>query len=268
MRTARTTARTSSRVDMRRLGMAVSMPGIDPACWVALATVDDDEEAFTWEPGTGWLVDVTFHWGKLDQDGPHACRVASAFSTAGELSSCPVQPGAEVLVVLPGDGDPNDTPVIVAQLSNKGSSPVPLTISSSPAPELVDEAFARATFFLVTTKDLKLQVGSAARLDASSSAGVHAPAVTLAEPTASQPFVRGTALANALSSFLDSTTTMANALSSAFTAAATASVGPLSPLAAQFTAMATAVNAWKPAIVTLKSALVPGNVLSTKIHGE
>lgn len=260
-------SRVGTSVDVGRVAEALSRPGIDASCWLHLGRVDDDPDAVSWVEGTGWLVDVTMHGGKLDQAPSITCRVASCFSSSLEGASCPVKRGSEVVVSFPGDGDPNDSPVIVGQVAN-ASTPVPASIFTSPAPEPIDEAFAERTLFLVSSDDMKLQVGDTFRLDAQASAGLHAPAVTLAEPTAQEPFVRGTQLANALGSFLDATSTMANALSTAFSSAATASTGPLAPLATPFAAMATAINVWKPAISTLKATLTAGQVLSTKIRGE
>lgn len=238
------------KLDMRLLAEAVSAPGIDPSCWLSLGSVDDDDNAFSWEPGTGWLVDVTFHGGKLDQVPSVSCRVSSALAGPGELSSCPIGKGVEVLVAMPGDGDPNDSPVIVAQLPNKGSSSVPLAIfAGTSLPEVIDEAFARAVLFLVTSKDVKLDVGQVFRLQAVLEAGLHAQTVTLADPTAAQAFVRGTDFALALNAFLVATNVMATTL-------------------AGVPGMSAAVATWQTAIANMIAALVPGQSLSTRIRGE
>lgn len=235
--------------DARRMAELVSAPGIDTSVWLQLARVDDDDEAFSWVEGTGWLVDVTCHGGKLDQV-PATCRVASSLASAGELSSCPIEKGAEVLVAFPGDGDPNDSPVIVAQMSNQGSSPVPLAIFvATPSPEPIDEAFARATLFLVTSKDVKLDVGEVFRLQAQQEVGLHAQLVTLADPTAAEAFVRGTTFATALNVFLVATNVMANTL-------------------AGVPGMSASVATWQTAIANMIASLVPGQSLSTRIRGE
>lgn len=256
-------------VDMRRLAQAVSAPGIDPSCWLTLGRVDDDDEAFSWVAGTGWVVDVTFHGGKLDQVASIPCRVGASIASSGELSSCPIAKGAEVLVAFPGDGDLNDSPVILAQLPNAGRNPAPAFIfAETTSPEPIDEAFARSTIFLVVESDVKLDVGKVFRLQAVDEAGLHAQVVTLAEKDATQAFVRGTAFATALGAFLDATDVMASALATAFGTAATASTGPLAALATPFGAMQAAILTWKPSIAVLKATLVPGNALSERIRGE
>ncbi len=234
---------------MNRLAMALSMPGIDSSCWLTLGSVDDDHDAFTWVPGTGWLVDVTFHGGKLDQVPSVPCRVASGFASSNEVSSCPLNAGDEVLVAMPGLGDPNMSPVVIARLTNQGSSPVPQFIFTVPVPELIDEIFARATHFLVTTKDVKAQVGNEFRVDAQASAGLHAPLVTLADPVATQAFVRGTDFAAALNTFLAATNVAAGAL-------------------AGLPGMAGPMATWQAAITNMITALAPGVALSVKIRGE
>lgn len=276
--------RLSRHVNMKLLGAAVSAPGIDTSCWVSMARVDSEEDALTWEEGIGWIVDVTLHGGKLD-GSPLTCRVASSFSSSGEAASCPVDLGAEVVVLLPGDGNPNDTPTIIAQVANNGYAQVPVQIFD----EVIDLAFVRATHFMVSTKDLKLQVGKVARVDATESAGLHAPAVTLADPEADQAYVRGNDFAQAMGTFLDGCGTFSSVAVTALDLAAAASVGPLAALKAQFTALGVAFATWggtsagfvsttappipkvpfaSSAAGVLKAKLVSGQVLSTKIKGQ
>lgn len=126
-----------------RLARAIGHPGIDPRSWMAIARVDDDEDAIRFEPPMGWLVDVTFTTGALAQVGPVPCRVAPDFAGAGATRSTPIDRDCEVLVAVPS-GDPNDSPSIVGQLHNGGGCPVPESVAGQP----LTEELARSTHLL------------------------------------------------------------------------------------------------------------------------
>jgi len=218
--------------DMVRIGEAVSQPGIDPSSWANIARVDDDPDAITWDEEIGWIVDVTFQGGKLDQEGPVPCRVSAPFAAKMELESNPIAQGCEVLVVLPG-GDANESPMIVGQMSNSGDCPVPLAFraqGTESAPTPITESLMLDTHVLITEHSKRQQVGAYWRCDATDAAGLHAEGVTLADPNATQAYVRGDEFGEALGAFCDGVNTMTELAVTAFAELEKLAVGPIAPL--------------------------------------
>lgn len=124
-------ARKRKRVDVRRLGEAVSYPGIDPRTWVGIALVEDEEDARTWDPELGWVVDVAMLGGDLDGETELPCRVSEGLGGDGYGEFLPPAAGCEVVVALPS-GDPEESPVIVGRSHNARTAKAPATIHGLP----------------------------------------------------------------------------------------------------------------------------------------
>ncbi len=155
-----TRSRTRRTIDVGRLREAMSAPGADPRSWVVLARVDDDPDAIRWEPGTGWLVDVTVGSGELAGEDMIVCRVGSGLGGTSHESR-PVPRGAEVVVVFPA-GDPNVSPVIIDYVHNPTDSAVPSEVNGTP----VDEARALSTMLTKTTAGVDAELGAQVRIRA------------------------------------------------------------------------------------------------------
>lgn len=133
-------SRIRTRFDVRRMAEAVKSPGIDPRTWTTTGRVDDDEDAIRWDAKLGWLIDVTFTGGDLDQEGPVVCRVASHVASQGNGRIEPVERDCEVIVVVT-EGDPNSNPVIIGQIFNGGGCEAPTQVND----KTIDEALALVT---------------------------------------------------------------------------------------------------------------------------
>lgn len=260
---------TRKHVDMGRLREALRGPGADTRSWIASARVDDDPDAIRWDDALGWIVDVTFYGGSLDQEGPVACRLGGAFAQDGATRSDPPTRGAEVLVALPS-GDPNADPIIVARLHNT-SEPVPLTIFGLP----ITEATALLAHLLVSPLGLQQEYALAARLRALkwlieggsvALAGTVQLGVTVlpdgsvVPPT--QPMLRGADFTGAtLGQLVSALSTFAGALGPAI-----ALLAPAAIPAAAVTALGTAATDLATQLAAFQTAAV-GN-LSTQVAGE
>lgn len=199
-------SRIRQRLDVRRLGVAVSYPGIDPRIWLAYGRVDDDADAVRWDSALGWLADVTLLGGGVDQEGA-TCRMGQVFGADQQGSFQPLV-GGELVVVLVPEGDLNVAPVIVGMLASP-DLPVPGSVNG----QTIDEDFAKAAHILVTEKNVQQEVGEKWRTSATSRATLEAPEVRLANEDADQDFVRGNDYADAEGQFLDALTTFLHQIS-------------------------------------------------------
>lgn len=107
-------SRVSTKIDVRRLGEAVSFPGIDPRDWLQLATVTDQG----FDPDEGIFVDVVYQHSGI----PDTCYLGQAYAGAEFGEHCPVDIGDTVLVACPM-GDPGYGPVIICRWNNSGDKP-------------------------------------------------------------------------------------------------------------------------------------------------
>lgn len=253
-----TKARIRASLDYGRLREAISGPGADPRTWLALARVDDDEDAITFDPspaqdgtGGGWLVDVTFQGGALDQEGPIPCRVSAAFAGESRTRSEPFERGCEVVVAV-NEGDPNAAPVIIGRVHNGGDCQVPNQVNGTD----IDEDYAQATHIFVTPHAVDEQVDGTRRVKTGDTHRLLGPLLELADENASQSFVLGDAQKTALETFSQS-------VLSAFT-----DLVPPGPPATPVTGVqaAAAVATITAAVAQLSVDL--GNALSGKIKGE
>ena len=157
-----TSARRRRNVDMGRLRAAMRGPGADTRVWLAAARVDDDPDAISWDTSLGWIVDVTFYGGPLDQEGPVPCRMGMPFAQDGATKSDPPSPDCQVLVAIT-DGDANSGPVIVGRIHNAGDCSPPATVNTYP----IDEDEALATHIVVTPNGAQEQYGDDRQVSAS-----------------------------------------------------------------------------------------------------
>lgn len=112
-------------MDARRLGLAVSYPGIDPRTWVTNGRLEEDTDSLRWDPMVGWIIDVTLLGSSLEGQNEVACRVTDE---DGVFS--PFKPGTEVIVGLPaGEAD---GAVVLGVLHNQDGDQVPTTVTGLP----------------------------------------------------------------------------------------------------------------------------------------
>lgn len=205
-----TGSRIRRQFDQGRLGLLASAPGIDSRTWIVIARVDDDADAVRWadeqDGPLGWLVDVTVQGGPLDQEPIDGCRVASAFAGADRGRFDPVERGALVVVAL-SEGGTNAEPTIVGVLPTDGAAP-PAEVNG----EALDEELAKATHVLVTPHAIEYQAGGDVRVKSDGVARWLGQDVELAELNASEPYVLGNKLKNALEAFAQSVQTAATQL--------------------------------------------------------
>lgn len=187
-----TSSRIRRTVDFGRIREGMRGPGSDTRTWLALARVDDDDDAISYDrappdgEGLGWIVDVTFQGGELDQEGPIPCRVSAAFAGDGQTRQEPVERGCEVLVLIP-EGNSNASPTIIGQIHNGGDCRVPAEVNGVQ----IDEDYSKATHILVTPLAVDQQVAGTRRIKTGDTHRILGPLVELADEGAGQAFVRG-----------------------------------------------------------------------------
>jgi hypothetical protein len=259
-----TRARKRPIPDFGRMREGLRGPGIDTRVWIAMARVDDDPDAIRYSPpdgedgAVGWIVDVTFQGGPLDQDGPVPCRVGASFAGDGALRSDPPSRGCEVAVLIP-EGDPNASPTIIAQLSNDDGCPVPGEVNG----RTLDEEKALATHVLRTPHGIEEQAGGDITRASDATHRVLGALVELADEDAGQAFVRGNDQLDALNQFLDALNAKLTTESSAFGSILNASTGDGG---AAIAAHVTQIASLQAQISAVKSSLQAA--LSSKVKGE
>lgn len=246
--------------DRGRFGQLAQQPGIDTRSWIVLGRVDDDDDAIRWSGAEGddgplgWIVDVTIQGGDLDQEDGVPCRLGAAYARDGEIRSDPPARGCLVLVALPS-GNLNTEPTIIGELPTDGCAP-PSQVNGTD----IDSDYALATHIFVTSLAVDQEVAGDRRVQTGegSTHRILGEAVELADEGAEQPFVRGTAYADAESDFLDALDTFAQAVNTGITSASATDLGGVT-ITPAVTALAQAVAAFKAA---------RNDYLSTKITGD
>lgn len=251
---------------MGRLREAIRGPGADTRVWLLAARVDDDADAIVLDPELGWIVDVTFYGGALDQEGPVPCRLGMSFAENRGTRSCPVSANCEVLVAVT-DGDANSNPIIVARMHNGGGCEFPLLVNLT----TITEDYALANHILVTKHGADEQYGGDRRvtapsqlLEAETVAQVAAPTIFLGGTTATpvtsaipptDPGVKGNALVTAQAQL----TTSLNVYALAMAGGVIPPAVPAAPVthaqaAAAATALVAALTAYSTAVTATLSA--------------
>lgn len=115
-------SRVSGTLDTRRLGQAVSHPGIDPRTWVSLAIVNH----VVIDPAEGPFADITLM--PLAQE--KTARVGVEYAGNGFGVWAPIEIGDEVLVEAPS-GNPDEGLVITRRLYSR-SDPPPQAMVDNP----------------------------------------------------------------------------------------------------------------------------------------
>lgn len=124
-------SRVGGKIDMQRLAMGVSMPGIDPRIWVSLCVVN----AVTVD-GTGYFADVSImSTATTDDDGnvvaqTETVRIAPEYAGNGFGLYVPIDVGDEVIVEWI-DGDP-DHGGILTKRAWSSSDPPPDVAQNNP----------------------------------------------------------------------------------------------------------------------------------------
>lgn len=201
------------RPDYRRVGDAVSFPGIDPRTWVSLARVDTDEDAIVWDEEEGWLVDVTFVGGELDGEGPVVATMGSLAQGNGQGRYLPPRAGGLVLVSVP-NGDANDEVVILQQVHTTNEVAA-TTINGDTIVERDagnGEVAAIETHIDAFPQEDADQQWRTRRVATSGAHRLHGETLELGIPDADQPFARGNDLADALNNLSSALDTFLNAL--------------------------------------------------------
>lgn len=246
------TARALRPLDATRLGQGGARPGNDPRAWVALCRVE--EVAYD----QGSVVVARAIEGPLMGE-PITCDVGQGVATEGGMSSTPIAIGDICLIGIFG-GDANHMPVVLAFV-HEPETPPPATVNG----QTIDADLLAAAYVLADPDRIAELALKTVRLVAE--------AISLGDtPDPSQPFVRGQAFMDALSTFLEACSTLVGTpttgLLGAFTELGAASTGTLTPLSLPFGIAVDALGVWKVAIAKFKSHLVKGDALSTVITGE
>lgn len=116
------------RVDVERIGEAVSRPGIDPRTWVTMGRTDSGADSRQFDPLHGWIVDVTTY-GTTCHGQSVACRIASPFpGLDGYGEYRPPAEDEEVVVLFPG-GDPDEDPIVIGVVTNSDGGGAPSMVA-------------------------------------------------------------------------------------------------------------------------------------------
>lgn len=242
---------------MGRLAIASSRPGNDPRMWLGVGRVDNDQDAIRWDANLGWLVDITFATGQLAGEGPYTCRVSQAWAGDGEGDFDPPTLGSAVAISIM-EGTPTASLWIIGPAADPDFPP-PTSVNGQD----IDEDFAKANHVRVSTHSLQAQYGSKWRTSATDRATLEAPKVQLQSDDADQPYVRGTAYADALGTFLDALLVVFVAVGTFATAVGSAIPALVVPAQTLNTAISTAFQAQ---LTQFKNARQ--QYLSTKINGD
>ncbi len=239
------------RVPWEKLRQALAGPSQDTRAWIAIARVDDDPDAIRLDEEMGWIADVTFQSGPLNQVGPVACRVGQ--SAEGAL--VPVNRNDEVLVSIT-DGDANSGPVISARLQN-AENPIPATVNGFP----INEALAAINYILASqVNGAQVEFGAALQVQAllvqlMASTFVFLGGTPTVPPT--EPVIKGLQYNAALSAFLNAQIAWAAELTAVVIATAAVAVPPvptvtLATQAGNYAAALTAFGASSAAALSTK----------------
>lgn len=221
--------------DVRRLAEAMKAPGNDPRTWVTAGRIDDDPDAVHFDPGVGWIVDVTFYGSGLEDDTGRPCRVAGLGAPGqGRGEYIPPTPGAELLVVVPG-GDVQAGTVAVGYLTNEDDGSPPTTVNGLP----IEAELSVSTPLAVSPFDTEI-VSSPhnRRADYGGSWVVQSEDVRLGSDAQTEPTMLGETTNANTGELLDALDSLAQGLIPL--------VGPLSPLSALGMALAAAVLELRP----------------------
>jgi len=219
-------------LDVRRLGAALAPPD---RTWVTPGRIDDDPEALHFDPGVGWLVDVTFYGSGLEDDEGRPCRVLSVGAPgAGRGEYIPPTVGAEVLVVVPA-GDPEKGPVALGYLTNEEDAQPPATVNGLPVAASATASSPAAvspfdTEIVVSPHNRRQDYGGSWVLDSGD--------IRLGSWLDTEPALLGETTNDNTSELLDAIDQLAQGLIPL--------TGPLAPLSALGSALAAAILALRP----------------------
>lgn len=238
---------------MGRTREAIAGPGIDTRAWAAMARVDNSADAIRRDAELGWLVDCTV------QGGPYSgeeltCRVSQALAGDGSGESIPLTPDCEVAVLLIQGGTAVPG-IIVGQVHNADGCPAPATVNALQ----ITEELAQTTEITASPYAVEAQYAGDRRVSAPNQTIETDPTglLSLAQFAATQPYVRGTDLAAALS-------TLAVALTAYSVALGPPGATPSDPVT--IGAAQSAASALQTALAQFQTQVTAS--LSTRIVGE
>ncbi len=261
--------------DVRRLAAAMRAPGNDPRTWLSAGRIDQDGDAIHFDPGVGWMVDVTFYGSGLEDDEGRPCRVAGLGAPGqGRGEYIPPTPGAELLVAVTA-GDVEAGPVVVGYLTNEEDGHPPSTINGLN----IEADLSSSTLTEVSPYDTEIVSSPHHRreeyaLDRHSQARNQileaAQLVRLATRDAAQSYVRGERFVQAINGWINAVTqyVTANGQADLLVYAAINVLVPGSITPDQIQAVADAIAETEVRRVAFQSAAVEGDALSSRIKGD
>lgn len=261
-------------IDVPRLAAALQRPGIDERTWVTAGRIDDDPEAILFDPGIGWLVDVTFYGSDVESEDGHPCRVLSqgAGNGAGEYLPPPI--GTEVIVEFPG-GDPDSGAVVVGYATNEADCRPPASVNDLPINAELQASSSIAvspydTEFKVSPHHRREQYALDRHVQARNQILEAAELVKLATRDAGQSFVRGERFVQALNGWIDAVSSYvsANGTADGLVYLAVNALAPGSVTPAQIAAVTLARTQTAAQKTAFQSAAVVGDALSARIKGD
>jgi hypothetical protein len=250
--------------DAKRVGKAVSFPGIDPRTWVATARVETDPDSLRWHPELGWVVDVAIYGGDLQGTTDVVCRVTTPLGGPGAGVFMPPQLDAEALIAFPS-GDPEMNPVLVGWLNSQGENAAPTEVNGLP----IDGSADSSTPASVSPFDTEISVsphGMRSQRDGLEhrQAAQHIlagddskDAVLLGSEDAKHPFVKGDALGEQLVQLIDPMVAILVKVGAALSVLDSSVAGDVTKLK----------TLWE-SVVKLSLTIEGGPVLSDRVKGE
>lgn len=265
-------ARTRRVFDVERLAESLERPEWTTP-WISMARVDEEPDAVRWDQDHGWVVDVTFFGGELDQEGEIPCRVLSpglGCDGYGEFS--PPDLSCEVAVAQP---DGLDSPVILGSACNADGGRPPDSVNGLP----ISGEAAVSTAATVSPYDTEFRRSPHNRREhydgdhwdqAANQVLEAAELVRLATRNAGQSFVRGERFVEVLGVWMQAVTdfVQANATADAAVYAAVNGLAPGSIPPTNITEVATAAGTVPAAREAFDAAAVEGDALSARIKGD
>lgn len=225
--------RQGSSVDVRRLGAAVSFPGIDPRSWVSLAVVT----AVNLDAKSGPMIDATL----LPSLTPITARVGAEGAVGGCGVWWPITVDDEVLVGVP-EGESAHGPVVLRRLWSQADPPPALAVAN-PLDVLIQAPKGR-------TLRVVCSGGGEVLLQTDGKATVDSPDVRLGGEAASHALIFGDDFGSAEGAFGTLLASIASALGTITSGAPAGGT----PAASAITAAATAYR------------MAVQSVLSTKVR--
>jgi hypothetical protein len=262
------------RIDVPRLAEALTRPGIDSRTWTTLGRIDEDPDAILFDPGIGWIVDVTFYGSDVESDDGHPCRVLSQGAGNGAGEYIPPPLGTEVVVEFPG-GDPDFAAVVVGYASNEADCRPPATVNDLP----INADASASSALQVSPYDTEFKVSPHHRrehyaldrhVQARNQIIEAGQLLKLAIRDAAQSYVRGERFVQALNGWIDAVSSFVsnNGQADVLIYAAVNLLAPGTIPPNTITAVVNAIAQVAAQKTAFQTAAVAGDALSSRIKGD